>query len=125
MPHLTPFRARWSLLLTIHPIFLIPESLPAVDSVYQGHNASATVDEIDYLRNEIATLRSGLKQNNAKQKVIGIENLAEDSPIIEGLELYSQTLLEELEHLVNPKILSLKELVVSSNLSSLNTRAIR
>jgi hypothetical protein len=119
-----PLRARWGFLQTLHPLFLFAESLPTIECADQGHYGSATVDDVDHLKNEITTLRNDFKLNIIKQQLVDINQLTEDDRTLEGLELNLQTLLEELEHLIDPQVLSVEELEVSSKLSSLDTQAI-
>lgn len=121
---LDSLRARWGFLQTLQPLFLVAESLPTIEGVDQGLYGSATVDDVDDLKNEITTLRNDFKLNIIKQQLVDINQLTEDDPTLEGLRLDLQMLLEELEHLIDPQVLSFEELEVSSKLSSLDTQTI-
>ena len=111
-----PLRARWGFFQTLHPLFLVAESLPTIAGADHGHYGTASVDEVDHLKNEITTLRNDFKLNIIKQQLVDINQWAEDDPTLEWLGWNLQTLLEELEHLIDPQVLSLDELEVSSKL---------
>lgn len=106
-------RERWRFLQTLHPLFLFAESLPTIEAADHGHHDSATVDGVGDLTKDIVTLRSGLKLNVIKQRLVDIDQLTEDDPTVEGLELDLQTMLEELERLVSCNVLAFDRLVCS------------
>jgi hypothetical protein len=114
MSNLVPVRVRWGFLQTLHPLFLLAESLPTIERADQGYYGSTTLNDVDRLKNEITTLRNDLKLNIIKQQLVDIDQLTEDDPTLEGLERDLQTLLEDLEHLIDPQVLR-PELDVSSD----------
>lgn len=64
-------------------------------------------DDVEYLKNEIMRLRSGLKLNIIKMQFVDIYELSEDD-LIEGLddlEVELQIVLEELEQIVDFNVL--------------------
>lgn len=113
MPDVTLARARWRVLQTIHPLFLLAETLPTPKDVDQGCYGSLSVDKGDHLKNEITTLRTDLRLNIIRQQQIDIEELENDDPNVEWLESSLQTLLEDLEDLIDSEILQVEGLEVS------------
>ncbi|KAI1754550.1 hypothetical protein F4782DRAFT_492960 [Xylaria castorea] len=105
MLDLQVFRARWDLLRTLHPLFLIAESLPTVDAAAEGQYGHASVDDVDRLKNEITMLRNDFKLNIIKQQQLNIDQVAEDISMLEDLHRDLQSLLEELDGLINPQVL--------------------
>ncbi|KAI0437238.1 hypothetical protein F4803DRAFT_556191 [Xylaria telfairii] len=104
MSDLHVFRARWDLLRTLHPLFLIAESLPTVGAVADGQYGDVSADDIDHLKNEITMLRNEFKLNIIKQQQLDIDQIAEDIAIIQDLHLDLQTLLEELDSLIDLRV---------------------
>ncbi|KAI0977232.1 hypothetical protein F4678DRAFT_477323 [Xylaria arbuscula] len=105
MLDLDVFRARWDLLRALHPLFLIAESLPTVEGAADGQYGSGSADDIDHLKNEITMLRNEFKLNIIKQQQLDLDQIAEDTSTIKDLHLDLQTLLEELDSLIDPRVL--------------------
>lgn len=119
MPDLNLVHARWDFLQAFHPLFLFAESLPTVEGVNQGHYGSVSVDDVDPLKNEITMLRNDFKLNIIKQQLVDVDQLAEGGSRLEELQFELQSLLEELEDLVDPQVRGIEELEVSFELNSL------
>jgi hypothetical protein len=68
-----PVRARWGFLRTLHPLFLVAESLPTIEGADEGQYDSATGYDIDHLKNQITTLRNDFKLNIIKQQLVDID----------------------------------------------------
>ena len=127
MSSLAPVRGRWGFLQTLHPLFFLAESLPTIERADQGYYGSTAVNDVDvdHLKNEITMLRNDLKLNIIKQKQVDIDQLTEDDPAFERLELDLQTLLEDLELLIDSQVFRHEEFDVRSKkayLSSLGTQ---
>lgn len=115
---LSSFRGRWDLLWTLHPLFLAAESFPTIENVDEGYYNLEGEYDINNLKDQITTLRNDFNLNIIKQQQIDIDQLIEESPTLVGLESDLQTLLEELEKLVDPHVLDLETLKVSSSFKS-------
>jgi hypothetical protein len=113
MPDEHIFRARWDLLRTLHPLFLVAESLPTVDAAVESCYDQPSVDDVDHLKNEITMLRNEFKLNIIRQQQLDIDQITEDISTLETLHRDLQTLLKELDSLINPQILGLENLTVS------------
>ncbi|EXA53633.1 hypothetical protein FOVG_01375 [Fusarium oxysporum f. sp. pisi HDV247] len=109
MPELNLIRAKWDFLKALHPLFLFAESLPTVEGADQGRYGSVSVDDVDSLKNQITMLRNDFKLNIIKQQLIDIDQLAEEGSRLGELHLELQSLLGELEDLVDPKVGDINE----------------
>lgn len=110
MPELIAARTRWGFLRILHPLFASAESLPSIEAADLGHYGSGVfedspVDELGHLKNEITILRNDLRLNVIKQQLVDTELLTEDDSTVEGLETDLQSLLEQLEDLIDPAVL--------------------
>ncbi|KAK4195218.1 subtilisin-like protein [Triangularia verruculosa] len=114
MSDLTAARARWCLLRTLHPLFPRAESLPKVEDADQYRDDTGAFDDhaiggLDHLKNEITTLRNDLKLNVMKQQQVEAGQLIEDDAVVEGLKDELESVLVQLEDLVDPTVVDLEE----------------
>ncbi|RYP72076.1 hypothetical protein DL771_004407 [Monosporascus sp. 5C6A] len=120
MPDLNLIRARWDFLRSLHPLFLFAESLPTVEGADYGLYGSMSIDDVDPLKNDITMLRNDFKLNIIKQQLADIDQLAEGSSEFEELQVELQSLLEELEDLIDPQVRSIEELAPTFDAESLS-----
>jgi hypothetical protein len=111
MPEVDLVRARWEFLLRLQHLCVNAKSFPTVEGVDQGHYGSLSVNDAFYLTNEITMLRSDFKFNIIKQQqLFGGDQSVEWDSRLQELRLESQSLLEELQDLVDPKVCDIKDL---------------
>jgi hypothetical protein len=82
---------------------------------YTGDSAAADDDyDIEQLENDITTLRADFKLNAIKQRQIDSDQFIEDDPNLEGLEASLESLLKELECLIDQELLESNDFEVST-----------
>ncbi|KAM0544220.1 hypothetical protein ACHAPJ_011909 [Fusarium lateritium] len=96
---------RWRVLQTIHPLFIHAKSLPDTGDVDRGIFGTFEGDDGEQLKNEITLLRNDLNYNVMRQKQIDIEDFVNDYTDLEELDSSLQTLLHDLEDLIDSSIL--------------------
>ncbi|KAL3952900.1 hypothetical protein ACCO45_012843 [Purpureocillium lilacinum] len=101
---LTAVRARWDLLLALLPLFQLAESLPTIEDAEGGYYGSTSDYDVHQWKDVVTTLRSDFRLNITQQRLIDINRLSDDDPALEWLPPILQTLLEELEALVEPRL---------------------
>ncbi|KAF4448622.1 subtilisin-like protein [Fusarium austroafricanum] len=100
-------RSRWQLLKTLHPLFYLAESLPAAEAVDQGHFGALEDGDRSSLKDVILNLRAVLELNIARQGHIGVDELLRDDLDRDWLVVSLQTMLQDMEGLIDKEILQL------------------
>ncbi|PHH61270.1 hypothetical protein CDD81_648 [Ophiocordyceps australis] len=85
-------------------------SLPTTEDASQGRFGSTADYDVDHLKDEIAILRVDLKLNIIKQRAINIDQVTENDVTLQRLQVDLQTLLKELDRLVDSTVLDVPKL---------------